>query len=319
MADQIKINELNNCPICKKLGYCHEDTNHDCPRCGKFKITGEAKDVLRELCSQGSEEKRSLISHIIREERIDFLDREKLEKILKNRQLPNPAEQINNAIKFLAKETKYFGNTYAEEPVLQALSGIIGSANKANYNAIKMEMKDQGIIEPPTSETMGIQKIKLTMKGWDLYEKIGISESKQIFMAMQFKKDNENESGKNFLYQLYPKISDAVREIGYQLKRIDEVAHCGDITKQIEVEIRKSACVIVDLTHSNLGAYWEAGFAHGIGKKVIYICRKDEITSKVLHFDINHYCFNPWVDSGDNEVFLNKLKSVIEAELFIKK
>jgi hypothetical protein len=103
MADQTKINELNNCPICVKLGDCHEDSNHNCPRCGKFKINGEAKDVLREI----SEEERSLVSHVIREERIDFLDREKLEKILKNRQLPNPAEQINNAIKFLAKETKY--------------------------------------------------------------------------------------------------------------------------------------------------------------------------------------------------------------------
>jgi hypothetical protein len=182
-----------------------------------------------------------------------------------------------------------------------------------------MEMKDQGIIEFLYNDAAKIQKLKLTMKGWNLYEKIGISESKQIFMAMEFKKDDKNESGQNFLYQLYPKISDAVQEIGYQLKKIDEVAHCGDITKQMEVEIRNSACVIVDLTHKNLGAYWEAGFAHGIGKKVIYICRKNEISPEVLHFDINHYNIHPWVDSGDNKDFLDSLKSVIKAELFIKR
>ena len=36
--------------------------------------------------------------------------------------------------------------------------------------------------------------------------------------------------------------------------------------------IRDAAFVLVDLTHDNPGAYWEGGYAEGLGKPVIYIC-----------------------------------------------
>ena len=260
-----------------------------------------------------------MVSHIIRDKKLTLLTTEELEKILINYQLPNPNEQINNTIKFLAKETKYFGNYYTESANVRSLSGIMGSANKANYDAVLSEMREQKITERGVTDISGLTcGIKLTMKGWNLYEKICTSESKQIFMAMQFKKDRENESEKNFLYQLYPKICDAVQKIGYKLIKIDDVAHCGEITKQIEIEIRRSAFVIVDLTHDNPGAYWEAGFAHGIGKKVIYICRQNEISEKKIHFDVNHYNIHPWIDLGDNTDFLNSLKAVIEVEFLLK-
>ena len=38
--------------------------------------------------------------------------------------------------------------------------------------------------------------------------------------------------------------------------------------------VRDAAFVISDLTHDNSGAYWEAGYAEGLGKPVIYICEE---------------------------------------------
>ena len=40
----------------------------------------------------------------------------------------------------------------------------------------------------------------------------------------------------------------------------------------MRVQIRASRFVICDLTHGNRGAYWEAGFAEGIGRPVIFVC-----------------------------------------------
>ena len=40
--------------------------------------------------------------------------------------------------------------------------------------------------------------------------------------------------------------------------------------------------MVVDLTHQNNGAYFEEGYAMGLGKPVIQLCRKDT----KLHFDI---------------------------------
>ena len=313
-----QLTSFNNCPVCNKIAnITGGDTNHNCPRCGGyFKITREARSKLDK--TSFSEEERSLVSHVIRDKKLTLLTTEELDKISINYQLPNPNEQINNTIKFLAKETKYFGNYYTELANVRSLSSIMGSANKANYYAVLSEMHEQKITERVVTNLSGLTGaggIKLTMKGWNLYEKICTSESKQIFMAMQFKKDRESESEQNFLYQ---RICDAAQKIGYKLIKIDDVAHCGEITKQIEIEIRRSAFVIVDLTHDNPGAYWEAGFAHGIGKKVIYICRQNEISEKKIHFDVNHYNIHPWIDSGDNTNFLNSLKAVIEVEFLLK-
>jgi nucleoside 2-deoxyribosyltransferase len=46
--------------------------------------------------------------------------------------------------------------------------------------------------------------------------------------------------------------------------------------------------VIADLTHDNNGAYWEAGFAEGLGRPVIYTCRKQKWDATKSHFDTSH-------------------------------
>lgn len=42
--------------------------------------------------------------------------------------------------------------------------------------------------------------------------------------------------------------------------------------------------LIADLSDNNAGAYLEAGFAEGLRKPVIYVCREDVKT----HFDTDH-------------------------------
>ena len=63
---------------------------------------------------------------------------------------------------------------------------------------------------------------------------------------------------------------------------IDEVQHNDFITPELLKHIRDSKFVVVDLTHQNNGAYFEEGYAMGLGKQVIQLC-KDGVE---LHFDI---------------------------------
>ena len=46
--------------------------------------------------------------------------------------------------------------------------------------------------------------------------------------------------------------------------------------------------MIADLTHDNNGAYWEARFAEGLGRPVIYTCRKQKWDATKSHFDTSH-------------------------------
>lgn len=59
------------------------------------------------------------------------------------------------------------------------------------------------------------------------------------------------------------------QEIGYDLIDMRDIAQAGIIDNIMRIQIRNSAFVIADLTHDNLGAYWEAGYAEGLGKPVV--------------------------------------------------
>ena len=72
-------------------------------------------------------------------------------------------------------------------------------------------------------------------------------------------------------------VKPAVQDgIGYDLVDMNDIARAGIIDNIMRTQIRDAAFVIVDLTHDNPGAYWEAGYAEGLGKPVIYICEKEK-------------------------------------------
>jgi nucleoside 2-deoxyribosyltransferase len=66
----------------------------------------------------------------------------------------------------------------------------------------------------------------------------------------------------------------AVAKTGFKLERVDTAPKAGLIDDKIKVDIRTARFVLADLTGNNNGVYWEAGFAEGLGKPVIYTCKK---------------------------------------------
>jgi len=74
------------------------------------------------------------------------------------------------------------------------------------------------------------------------------------------------------------------------------------------VEIRRARFLIADLTGGNNGAYWEAGFAEGLGKKVIYTCRRD--WADKIHFDKDQFVRVPW-DEDSLDDACEDLKGII--------
>ena len=101
-------------------------------------------------------------------------------------------------------------------------------------------------------------------------------------MAMQF--------GVQKLERVYGIFKDAVRLTGFNLMHLDEKPKAGLIDNRLRVEIQISRFLVVDLTLGNRGAYWEGGFAEGLGKPVFYTCKKSYFThkDKGIHFDANH-------------------------------
>lgn len=108
----------------------------------------------------------------------------------------------------------------------------------------------------------------------------------------------------------------AIRQAGFALTRIDDEPEAGLIDNRLLVKIRLARFLIADLTHGNQGAYWEAGFAEGLGKPVIYTCRKDVFDDPKTkpHFDTNHHQTVLWEDSNPEKAAEN-LKATIRNTL----
>lgn len=109
-------------------------------------------------------------------------------------------------------------------------------------------------------------------------------------------------------------ISRAVTDCGFPAPiRIDRKEHNNQITDEIMAAIRDAEFVIADFSGTRgdrAGVYYEAGFARGLGRPVIYCCRESDFGDR--HFDtmmINHI---RWSDVADLRGKLaNRIKNTI--------
>jgi hypothetical protein len=121
------------------------------------------------------------------------------------------------------------------------------------------------------------------MAGWQRYEALKHAqvESRTAFMATQF-----GDQGLDRVVSVC--FKPAVKAAGFELRLLTDRQPAGLIDDQLRVALRTARFVIADLTHANNGAYWEAGFAEGLGRPVIYTCRKKEWNEGKPHFDTSH-------------------------------
>jgi nucleoside 2-deoxyribosyltransferase len=78
----------------------------------------------------------------------------------------------------------------------------------------------------------------------------------------------------------------------------------------MRVEIRAAKFLVGDLTDDNRGAYWEAGFAEGLGKNVYYTCEGAKFDKVKTHFDTEHLLTIKWIPNNFAGA-VDELKSAI--------
>ncbi len=140
--------------------------------------------------------------------------------------------------------------------------------------------------------------------GWARIENIerDDSQKKNVFIAMSF------DPSMNMVRETLKK---AIASNGYNPRIMDEIEHNHQIVPEMLYEIRQAKFVIAELTGHNNGAYFEAGYALGVGKDVIQICRKDTF-GKDGHFDVKQVNTILWEDLDD---LYNRLNDRIKATI----
>jgi len=157
------------------------------------------------------------------------------------------------------------------------------------------------IIEKEFKETL----FTITEEGWLQIENlIKRNNSKQVFIAMSFN---------NKMNDAADAIKEAIENCGLKALRMDSKEHNNEISGEILLEIKNSRIVIADITEQRNGVYFEAGFALGHNKSVIWTCKESD--KENIHFDTRQYNHIIW----KNEYALRKkLEDRIKATLIIE-
>jgi hypothetical protein len=97
-----------------------------------------------------------------------------------------------------------------------------------------------------------------------------------VFVLMPFKREFDD------IYQLG--IKALCTELGLHCERVDEQQFEGSIVERIYNQIAKADIVISDMTGRNENVFYETGYAHALGQRVILLTQQAED----IPFDLKH-------------------------------
>lgn len=319
------------CFLCGRESQHEDQLDRDiivvsCNCCGVYHISEEATFQLEPNGSLSSQSDQRRLSGVMRE-RLELHDGRNITPILSSNiqallsLAPEPFDVAGKVRKLLIALGRKSLHPGGPVPISEdADCSLAFASNPGEFLYLSEYATQQGWIE----RKFNIRKIRsgdpdlsvapqtvlprrdwdytLTPIGWEEIAKSNHTESAKAFVAMWFSEgmDSAYESG----------IVPAISECGYRPVRIDAEEYNGDVVDQIIAGINESRFVVVDLTGHRNGAYFEAGYAKGLERDVIWTCRED--VADKTHFDANHFNQIRWNTPEElREKLTNRIRAVI--------
>jgi nucleoside 2-deoxyribosyltransferase len=292
---------ISTCPVCKTPDTKADIRPHGndlsvyyCKRCGEFEISATLEVMLY------LEPSNNKLSYALRQ-RFESGDQNSLVStnyidIQNSVEYPKPISEIVDIILLYMYGnyddvkrgfviTKYDFSLFGIDNISH-LRQIISYASEKEYINIVFNHSDGNFTFELIAQ--GIDRVE------DLRKKV-IQDGK-VFVAMWF-----DDKMKPVYINT---IKETVISLGYKPLRIDEKEYNNKIDEEILKEIDECEFMIADFTGHRGGVYFEAGYAIGKGKEVIFTCKADD--RQEVHFDTNHYNYIFWKDEEDLKARLIK-------------
>lgn len=304
--------EKIKCFMCNSESQRDIDNNTDsaiyeCDYCGKYTVTKTFLDDYRDdkNFKDKVDQTKYIIAGYLEESngnRNDsfYIGSDNYFKILEEIDIPKtPIQKLEQLLIYCYKKNEYIGQAFVTRKVfiqnknsygknrymLNSGYGRIGVAftrDKYELDGIISAMSGLGWVLPDYNPTGELICFVITAQGLyhaELLLNTNI-DSNKVFIAMAFKDDYKGKCE--------TAIKPACARCGFEAQKVDDEHYNGNIVDRIIVKIKRSKFVIADYTYDNSGAYYEAGYADGMGLHVIECCEKD------------------WFDKPDNKVHLDK-------------
>ena len=328
----------NSCPICGKENVeKHADYKNNavfvmCPVCGSFVMTSEFftkekkdKDKIASFLYHNLSIKDGIKGYSscflgtrneYEQMKDDYGDSYLLtEKEVVSFQPKSFSERIDRVLLALGYKSKYFGNELrlSNEEEFSLLFVTRYDENGFPLHTGKPNTQAKYLIEylrenKYISAKIGLEgghAITLLADGWKRIELAEKSDdlNKNVFVSMSFAEDTKPTR---------EAIRSGITDAGFSAEFLDEIKHNHQIIPEMFRLIRECRFLVMDITDPNYGAYYEAGYAQGLGKEVIITCSEEafhkEYTTeeekryaKYLkpHFDIAQKQILLWKDTDD--------------------
>jgi hypothetical protein len=125
---------------------------------------------------------------------------------------------------------------------------------------------------------------ELTNSGWSAVAPVGGGVIGTAFVAMSWDPT---------LTAAYDEgIAPALQDCGIHPIHIGRKHHNNNVDNEMIAEIRRAQFMVADLTLQRAGVYFEAGFARGLGREVIWSCEEKDFHN--IHFDTRQFSYTRW-------------------------
>jgi len=211
-------------------------------------------------------------------------------------------ERLDRALLNLAAVTKHLGKQI--KIGTENVNSLLLAQNTGEVLFVIEQFAQEGYIKGKVTSLP--TEISLTAKGLnraaDLQRGLFGPLNKQVFVAMSFHESLDDAWANG--------LKLGIEDCGYEALRVDRKQHNEKICDVIIAEIRKSKFLVADFTLHRNGVYFEAGMMMGLGRPVIFTCRKKDL--KKAHFDTRQYNHIEWETPAE---LRHKLKSRIQATI----
>ena len=182
-----------------------------------------------------------------------------------------------------------------------------GKLKRPGKGKVPPELTDSDYVDENNSTSEFIKDVKLISSSTEsrsLIERSLDEPLRQIFVIMKF--------GDEVLDSAYEGVIKPIgKQFGFNVLRVDEIKDSGNISQQILENIARSEIVLAELSGERPNCYYEAGFAHALGREIIFSIKKGDD----IHFDLAGYRFITWKTEAEfRRNLTTRLESYISKE-----